>query len=151
MRGVDLEFTLHHDYIFHRLFDGLPLEKYQVIVLRSDILENNQHISCPKVLEPSELFDIFRCNIVLEMTAYFFKCENGRLGIEHHVDAYETYEDFLKSDCQMAFLVCDCGYVEIYTKSKEWVYKLLDNAEAVGASKIEIKTKDTDGRTYLYI
>ena len=39
-----------------------------------------------------------------------------------------TYEEFLKSNCQLLLLVYDCEFVEIYCKSENILKNLYDNA-----------------------
>ncbi|MBR0302462.1 MAG: DUF2691 family protein, partial [Clostridia bacterium] len=43
-----------------------------------------------------------------------------------------TYEDFLRSDCQLVLLIYDCEFVEIYSKSFELLSIIENNAKDLG-------------------
>ena len=61
----------------------------------------------------------------------------------------ESYEEFLKSDCQFVLLLVDSSYVTIYSKSKSTIQSLYDQAVAAKYKEIEYITDDNDERTTL--
>ncbi|MDR1001890.1 MAG: DUF2691 family protein [Oscillospiraceae bacterium] len=59
----------------------------------------------------------------------------------------KTYEDFVKSDCQLLLLICDCEYVDIYAKDKNISKAIYENAIANNFTNLEYVTEENDGRT----
>ena len=55
-----------------------------------------------------------------------------------------SYEDFLKSSCQLALLVIDSVYVSIVLKEQQMIDKLLECVEAIGYSNIKFLTDENE-------
>ena len=63
----------------------------------------------------------------------------------------DTYNDFLKSECQFLVLIYDGVFLEIYTKNSNTATVLYNNAGLCGALEVTIKTDDTDLRRELFV
>lgn len=61
----------------------------------------------------------------------------------------ETYDNFLKSDCQFVLLVVDSSYVTIYSKDDALIHTLHDQAIAAKYKNIEYSTDENDDRIRL--
>lgn len=61
----------------------------------------------------------------------------------------ETYEDFVKSDCQLVLLVVDSSYVTVYAKDPSVIQDLYQRAIAVHYENIHYITHKDDPRTRL--
>lgn len=61
----------------------------------------------------------------------------------------ETYDNFLKSDCQFVLLVVDSSYVTIYSKDDALIHTLHDQANAAKYKNIEYSTDENDDRIRL--
>ena len=53
-----------------------------------------------------------------------------------------NYEDFMRSDCQLAFLLVDSGYTLILAKDEEVIRKLGERAQSKGFTEIEYVTDE---------
>lgn len=53
-----------------------------------------------------------------------------------------SYEDFLKSSCQLALLVIDSVYVSIVLKEQQMIDKILERAEGIGYTNIKFLTDE---------
>ncbi|MEO3946169.1 DUF2691 family protein [Gorillibacterium sp. CAU 1737] len=62
-----------------------------------------------------------------------------------------TYEEFLKSDCELVLLVIDSSYVTIYCKDKDQLDDLYKNAFNKEYEYIDYITDDNDFRTKLSV
>lgn len=60
-----------------------------------------------------------------------------------------TYEDFLKSDCEIIILITDSVFVDIYAKDEMVINKIKYNAEQCDFKDIAYITDENDYRTYL--
>ncbi|MDR1003114.1 MAG: DUF2691 family protein [Oscillospiraceae bacterium] len=63
----------------------------------------------------------------------------------------KTYEDFVKSDCRLLLLICDCTYVDIYAKDENISKAIYETAIANGYKDVEYVTEKNDGRTRMDI
>ncbi|MCL2503926.1 MAG: DUF2691 family protein [Coriobacteriia bacterium] len=76
--------------------------------------------------------------IFLKLQAYF---EDGGFSEVH------TYEDFQSSDCQLLFLIYDCGFIDIYAKDETVIRAIYENAASNGYTEIRYITEGNDWRT----
>ncbi|MOA55476.1 hypothetical protein D3C78_1792740 [compost metagenome] len=70
---------------------------------------------------------------------------------EKNVKDIKTYEEFLKSDCQLVLLVVDSAYVTVYCKDKVLLENLYHNAIINGYDNVQFITDENDGRTRLSV
>ena len=61
----------------------------------------------------------------------------------------KTYEDFIKSKCELVLLVVDSSYVTIYCKSEEAIELLYNNAKVCGFKAVAYIIDENDTRTRL--
>ncbi|MCZ2257870.1 DUF2691 family protein [Sporosarcina sp. G11-34] len=61
----------------------------------------------------------------------------------------ETYEDFLKSDCQFVLLLVDSSYVTIYSKDKTTILSLYNQVLGANYENVKYITDGNDKRTTL--
>ncbi|OWA33008.1 hypothetical protein B9G55_23990 [Saccharibacillus sp. O16] len=63
----------------------------------------------------------------------------------------KTYDEFLRSNCDLALLVVDSSYITIYCKNIKLVEELYANAQKQDYTNIEYITDDNDFRTGLSV
>ncbi len=63
----------------------------------------------------------------------------------------ETYQKYKASQCEMILLLYDMVNIEVYVKKQDWLKQLLQNAGALNAAEIRLKTEETDGRMGMYV
>lgn len=66
------------------------------------------------------------------------------------VDSINTYEDYLKSNCDMLVLFYDGGFYEIYEKEETLVQKTYVFCSENGFQKVEYIRDDNDERYRMY-
>jgi hypothetical protein len=64
---------------------------------------------------------------------------------------FNTYQEFLQSDCELCLLIADCSYVEIYCKNSLLIDKLFKNAEAKGYEQVQYIDEKNDYRTKMCV
>ncbi|TMV43302.1 DUF2691 family protein [Paenibacillus mesophilus] len=62
-----------------------------------------------------------------------------------------TYEEFLKSQCQLVLIVIDSSYLTVYCKDNKMIDDLYLNAIRKGFEKVEYITDENDFRTRLSV
>lgn len=63
----------------------------------------------------------------------------------------ETYEDFLKSKCEMIILLYDFCYIEVYCKNRGWLQMLMSTVINIPNTVVEKKYENTVTRTIMYV
>ncbi|MCI2256432.1 DUF2691 family protein [Domibacillus sp. PGB-M46] len=63
----------------------------------------------------------------------------------------DTYEEFLKSKCELVLLVVDCSYVTIYCKNKKDLELLYDHATDRRFKNVEYIMDENDTRASLTV
>lgn len=58
----------------------------------------------------------------------------------------ETYDDFIKSECQLVILCSDARYYEVYAKSRDTIETIKNNVNSINACEVEYITEENDGR-----
>ncbi len=145
MRGIELEYPFKDFPNFKKILHGLPLENYKIVIPDCIIYCNgieaahHQEVNWDYILNLSQ-----KGTVVLQMILQFF-----RKGAA--ISDISTYVDFLSSDCDFLLLVCDCYYVEIYSKKLSWLQQILENIKGMPEIKVSINTDETDGRVSMYV
>lgn len=67
------------------------------------------------------------------------------------VSDIDSYEEFLKSDCQLVLLISDCFYCEIYCKDRAKLERMFQHAKRCAFENVEYITDENDGRTRLSV
>lgn len=58
-----------------------------------------------------------------------------------------SYEEYVKSNCQIIVLIYDCEYVEIYCKDTELIKAVFEQAQRMNYRDVELITDKNDCRT----
>ncbi|MCC9023195.1 DUF2691 family protein [Bacillus nakamurai] len=62
-----------------------------------------------------------------------------------------TYEDFIKSPCELVLLIADCSYATLYCKDKHMLELLYEHAKQCGFTDVAYITDENDTRTGLFV
>lgn len=145
MRGIELEYPHRDVPDFGKILRGLPLENHQIVIPDSTIYRNGIEAARPQEVNWDSILNLSQKDaLVLRMILQCFPKGAAICDIS-------TYTDFLSSDCDFLFLVCDCYYIEIYSKKSSWLQQILENVQEIEGIKVSIKTDETDGRVRMYV
>ncbi|ARK30222.1 DUF2691 family protein [Halalkalibacter krulwichiae] len=115
-------------------------ESYIVV---DDELDEELFSEDKKAIEGAELKKL------LENNKYYIIFADLQAYPKDEFSDIETYEDFIKSQCELVLLVVDSCYVTIYCKNKETIELLYKNATQCGFEDVEYITDENDTRTRL--
>ncbi|MGC7870989.1 DUF2691 family protein [Desulfosporosinus sp. SYSU MS00001] len=142
MRGIG--FTVSNgENILRTIFTGVACEKYWWNITEEEIYD--------KMDKP-----LFAENYINGKTFVDTISNQNHHVIFANIKAYppntsptelETYEDFIKSDCQLNLLCVDVIYYEIYSKDDFVIETIRSNASKNGFHNVEYITEENDGRT----
>ncbi|KAB2443906.1 DUF2691 family protein [Bacillus luti] len=99
----------------------------------------------PSVMEGSDLNRLFKDNVYYLIFADLKAYSKGEEAID-----IETYEEFKESKCEVAVLVVDAQYIQIYAKEQKAIELMYENAHDLGFY-VEYVTDENDGRTRLSV
>ncbi|MCQ4114245.1 DUF2691 family protein [Ruminococcus sp. zg-921] len=143
MRGISFKIT-NHNNILYQILNCIDIKKYVWYNIE------NQNESWENTSK-NDLFDssyydgenFLKCIqsnhfvVFLKLQAYFENCKFFDI---------HTYNDFIKSDCQLILLVYDCSSVEIYSKDVNDITAIYNNALKNNYLDINFITDNNDMR-----
>lgn len=144
MRGIEFVLnSFNFGVQINELFNEIYLMDHDIYILDATIYDESMNrVACPDHAK----FPFF------QNTKYYI--QHMVLAIfpnNSTIENITTYEDFINSHCELLLLIYDVAYGEIYVKSKDWLFKLLDNIEKMKVKELCIKTDESDMRTAMYV
>lgn len=151
MRGVSFLIPNEYNNYLWKIFINLSLSNYTWYIEQEELLYFNEK-------EGKVCSNLFTSDILTG--AEFEKCITKNDYYIHlaNIQAYPkntkkedilTYEDFIKSKCEMILLCADSEYVDLYSKNKEFLKKVFEMSIQNGFKNIEYITDENDERTAL--
>lgn len=128
----------------YQMLKCLPIEKYtwHNFLAQNEVWldRNNTQVLTESVYNGEEFIKCIDINcyvIFLKLQAY--------LG-DYSFSNIHSYEEFLKSDCSLLVLICDCDFVDIYVKDIKDANALYEHALKNKYSDISYITDENDTR-----
>lgn len=141
--GFECEFAKTSDVWGFFAFPDIEFDHYYFKVVDADIFSH-----CKGIVEE------FHASHFQEMMQKFFVGEALVLHLYPENTNYEeidSYEDYLKSKCEMIILFFDFYYMEVYCKNQTWLQKLMHTAINIPGTIVDEKYENTDTRTTMYV
>ncbi len=152
VRGVS--FRIRKDVSLHlwNILKCINAEQYTWFIDN----EQSEEINSSALSEENDIFN-FTTSITGEQLKSAFQMERYIIFLK--LEAYpintnnvnkiriHSYNNFLKSNCNIIFLLYDCEYVEIYSKSASIIKLLYSNAIANCFEDVNYITDENDTRT----
>lgn len=126
------------------IIKSIDIKKYIWYVIEEEIMnfDDNHHLLINKEYSGEELEKILSDKDILPI------CINLHAYTAYNEpDNIDTYDDFLKSKCEIAVMIHDCNYIEIYAKDIKLIDTLKSDAEQNKFEDTEYITDENDGRT----
>ncbi|EEL49027.1 MULTISPECIES: DUF2691 family protein [Bacillus cereus group] len=119
-----------------------PVESYLVV---------NDELDLDKDLfeTDNELMEGANLKKLLENNIYYIIFADLQAYPKGKVSEIKTYEEFVKSECELVLFVVDSCYTVIYCKDKEKLELLYKNAKDFGFENIQFITDENDTRTII--
>ncbi|PFO77448.1 DUF2691 family protein [Bacillus cereus] len=119
-----------------------PVESYLVV---------NDELDLDKDLfeTDNELMEDANLKKLLENNIYYIIFADLQAYPKGKVSEIKTYEEFVKSECELVLFVVDSCYTVIYCKDKEKLELLYKNAKDFGFENIQFITDENDTRTII--
>lgn len=156
MENAGVSFQIPNEYgkYLSYILEPIPVDQYQWSIDNDEIhlLENNEIINeflfkdKDRIIQGETLYNTAKNNtyyLVFATLMAFFKDEN--------IKTVRTYEDFLKSNCQIALAVYDCSYVMFWCKNNQLVSDMYSYALSKGYKAVEYISEDDLFKEKYYI
>ena len=151
MIGLEIVKNNESDNFLYNFFNGIDLKKYNWVIDYEEILfDEERDFFNKKKLNGQEFFKCITRNnyYIIFMDLKVYKVENRR--IENENIKIETYNDYLKSDCEMIFLCSDSQFIDFYCKDKEILRIIYKNCFNSKLNVLEI-TEANNRRTKMSV
>jgi len=150
MIGVDIRVENKYGNYLYRLFNGINLLNYVWEINFEDFLysedgEIKENFFGADVLNGE---DFSKCISRDSYYMIFSDIKAYPLGSERI--EIKTFEDFIKSNCEIVFLCTDSAFIEFYSKNREILEKVYENCITNDFEKVEFKSaEEVAGRNLL--
>lgn len=146
MIGIEFSYKTNYEKIVFELLKGIDFDKYSYSIMEDELFaESTGNKDLPNVIIGSDFLNYFNKEdyyvMFLNLQVYL-KGEN--------IMKIRNYNDFLNSNCKLILLISDNSYIEFYFKTDDIKSVILKNLKSMNI-KYDIKTKDNDGRTTMYL
>lgn len=151
-RGISFELPNEYGFFLAEILKPIDMtalswrlgsgESYKVV---------NNELSENLFLEDEKLIEGKLLKKLLENNPYYVIFADLQAHPKGKVTEINTYEEFVKSECELVLLVVDCYYATVYCKNREKLELLYTHAHNCGFENIEYITDENDGRTRLSV
>ena len=155
IRGISFKLpslSYHNTFrikILYHILKCIDIEKYNwyAIDSQSDVWEYKYNTYMSDLFFKKDYYngEFFLNQINLEYFVVFLKLQAYHKHDE--LKEIDSYDDFLKSDCQILLFIWDCYFVDIYLKDEAIAKAFYENALANGYTEVEYITDENDERT----
>ncbi len=125
MIGIRFKIKNEYDNIFYKIFRGIDFENYRWDIVEDEIYSlsgenyfdqasySNEEFK--KLIEDGIYYPVFA-------TIQIYR-------IQDEVGDIQTYEDFIRSKCQLILFITDNEFVDIYAKNEAWLNVIYRNTK----------------------
>ena len=144
--GLECKTTEHNVLKF--LFTSLGVNDYDWIISEDEVILQNHRYLLSKHPNINE-FNQFITNeqfVIIFINVQGYKKNSMKSNVN-----LVSYQDFMKSACEIIVLISDGYLVEIYCKDRDVLRLFAANLKKSGCKDIKYKTLENDGRTKLSV
>lgn len=145
MAGLSFKIPNAYGKYLADILKPLPVNDYQWLIDNDEIhlLKNDEFINEflfkkeDRLVTGDRLYNIAKSN-----TYYLVFVTLRAFSKDGQLQRVRTYQEFLDSDCQIAFAVNDCSYVMFWCKDGELASKMYDYTQSKGYKDVEYISED---------
>ena len=141
IRGIKFKIPNKWGYILKDILKDISLENYIVKINEDNEIwiENDKQLLEEKIIEGEKFSKLISKNLYYTIFANIHIYEK-----ESKISNIKTYEQFLKSDCEIIILIIDSIDVCIYVKNKEILNRIELNVKENKFKNIKYITDEND-------
>ena len=144
IRGIKFKIPNKWGYVLKDILKDISLENYIVKINEDNEIwiENDKQLLEEKIIEGEKFSKLISKNLYYTIFANIHIYEK-----ESKISNIKTYEQFLKSDCEIIILIIDSIDVCIYVKNKEILNRIELNVKENKFKNIKYITDENDDIT----
>lgn len=141
IRGIKFKIPNKWGYVLKDILKDISLENYIVKINEDNEIwiENDKQLLEEKIIEGEKFSKLISKNLYYTIFANIHIYEK-----ESKISNIKTYEQFLKSDCEIIILIIDSIDVCIYVKNKEILNRIELNVKENKFKNIKYITDEND-------
>ena len=151
MRGIRFFIPKKYDKYLWRIFELLDCMEYTWYISQDEVFfydeteskVSNDFFESRSLHSENFIKKIAECNYLI----YLVNIQAYPVGALK--DNILTYDDFIRSNCEMVLLCVDSKYVDLYSKNDEFTSKVFEMCIQNRFKKVEYITDENDERTRL--
>lgn len=145
MRGIKFEIPNSRGSFISEILNGLCVEQYVWKISEDQVSFGEGNLFLSEVLNGQN----FKETIYYSPYKIFFvNLQAYPIGSKlNELNELNSYEDFLKSDCEIAMFICDSSFVDVYVKNEKIINKIKYNSEQCDFKEIDYITDENDLNT----
>lgn len=149
VRGIEFEILQKTTDTLWKILKCIKIENYKwhIIDSQEEVWNEEQKkdfFDCKEICG-NDFVNKIKTNhyvVFLKLQAYFTD------GVFYDV---QTYDEFIKDDCQILLLINDCDFVEIYCKDENISNAIYNHVISNGFKNVKYITNDNDNRTTMNV
>lgn len=138
MRGIKFKIPNLQGSFISEILNGISLEQYVWRISEDEVyLDMEKPLFFSEVLNGQDFRETICCP-----SYYIIFANLQAYPTSNDFNELKSYEDFLKSSCEIAILIADSIFVEVYAKDEKIVSKIRINAENCKYEEIDYITDE---------
>jgi len=149
-RGISFEIPNNHGKFLREILSPIDIASFNWSIDGESYLVKNGELKEP--LLPDEVMDGSALAERVENNLYYsIFADLKAFPKDKKIKEIDTYDEFLKSNCQLVLLLVDCSFVTIYSKDSCSLELLYKHAKSLGFDGLEYVTEENDERIRLSV
>lgn len=151
-RGVSFIIPNKYGSLIYDILKPVCIESYnwfigadQINIVENNCLSNNTLFE-QQIIDGCHFYHKIKDNVY-----YVIFTELKAFPKDDDIDEIVSYDDFIKSKCEIIVLISDCCFVDIYCKDDNLIKKIFENAKIQGYENISYINDKNDSRNRMYV
>lgn len=140
IRGLRFKIPNEYNFFINKITDGIDKDMYIWKIFEDQVFGEN----CDFIFD-SDIYIGKEFNEIISKSPYYLTALNLQVfPCETNIQQVKNYNEFLNSNCELVFLMCDVIFVDIYSKSMRIIEIIRLNAQNNNFQEIEYITDEND-------
>jgi hypothetical protein len=140
IRGLKFKIPNEYNFFINKITDGINKDTYVWKIFEDQVFGED----CDFMFD-SDIYIGQEFNEIISKSPYYLTALNLQVfPCETNIQQVKNYNEFLNSNCELVFLMCDVIFVDIYSKSMKIIEIIRLNAQNNNFQEIEYITDEND-------
>lgn len=149
IKGITFEIPQKVTNTLWNILETVDVTEYYWINIKNQTETFDEQLADDFLLQ--ECYDGYSFQKLINCNHYIISLKLQAYTSSHNFESIHTYDEFLKSDCQIVILIYDCEFVEIYSKKLSITNSIYQQAIDNGYNNVVFLTDSNDCRSVMDI